>query len=509
MKSSLYRVARIAILFPIVFVSAHFYISNRIEAEFTKRNITFQSKERSFLGINYYNLAWNKSIAKRIHIPFRAPIIITVFDAHILLVKNQKSSTSLSNNDFPVQIRAENLSISHSALPIRLEGLSGSVLPKLSLSSSSLKIDKKDNSTIIQGTFPHPMDGADISIKIHQTEEETTFSAIIPTFPFTHSLLSTTSINIPESNAKGVLNGSHLDSSLSFLDSQISAHGKIDITRQKADIEYEASISLDTLHTLFPLSDALSFKGEFLLEGTAQWPEQTWSVNLKSDDFEVTGTIFDPLELKYDSFSHTSPSTLKTHLSGSNTPFWTPFEEIGWLQKTAVAAEDASFWNHQGYSIKSMQEAIDDYQTKQTLRGGSTITQQLAKNLFLSAERTMERKAHELIYTLLLEQSLSKKELLTIYLNIVEFGPEIHGVSRASQLYFLKKPSALSLVEASYLASVLPAPTRFFSLAQEAKHIPRRRTDRVLRNLYDARLISKHEFQNAIATPLRVLPPIE
>ena len=406
-------------------------------------------------------------------------------------------------------VKVENLNLYYPAMNIAAENLSGTIHPTVNLSSSTLSIQRANETTSISGTFPHPLEGEDVSLSVTMDEYETNFSVSIPSFPYKHPLLSQTTIRFPKSTIKGLLNGSRLTTSIQAHDSNISLHGTVDIHAQVAQIDYEGSIPLHTLHHIFPLSQELSLSGSFLFKGALQWPSQTWSIQLDSDDLSVSGNLFDPLPFKYGPFQHSSPSTGKSYISGPQVHTWTPYKDLGWMAKTAVAAEDSAYWSHNGYSTKSMEEALLDYQRKNTLRGGSTITQQLAKNLFLSAEKTIERKVHELIYALALEKSLTKEELLTLYLNIVEFGPEIHGIYKASQLYFLKKPSSLSLVEASYLASILPAPTRFFTIAQKSKRIPRGKTNRVLKNLLNARVISKNEYEKAFRTNLVVLPPTE
>lgn len=490
-----------------LFISFHWFVSHSIEKELTKRGIAYQSKTRSLLGLNYHQLAWNKHIASRLHVPFSYPPKITVYNGKGIISKANSESTDKER--YPITVYVHDLGLSYPAMNLAAEGLSGTIYPTLNLHSPTLSIVQADNKTNIKGTFPHPIQGEDVSIAITRDANETNFAASIPSFSYKHPLLSTTSTRIPKSEIKGLINGSRLRTSVSLLDSSISLHGTVDLSTQVAQLSYDGLITLHTLHHIFPLSQTLSLSGAFLVNGTILWPKLEWSLFLDSEAMTVRGELFDPLPFKHGPFPHTSPSTGTTLIAGPQTKYWTAYDELGWMAKTAVAAEDSAFWSHDGFSTKSMEEAIQDYHRKKSIRGGSTITQQLAKNLFLSSEKTIERKVHELIYAIGLDNFLSKEEILTTYLNVVEFGPEIHGIHRASQLYFLKKPSSLTLVEAAYLASILPAPTRFFTIAQQSKRIPRGRTDRVLKNLLDARIISKKEFDQAVRTPLRVLPPTE
>ena len=166
---------------------------------------------------------------------------------------------------------------------------------------------------------------------------------------------------------------------------------------------------------------------------------------------------------------------------------WTPYSSISDnLKRAVIAAEDASFIEHDGVDIEALEKAWDK-NSKENARveqrfqqpgkspgntsskpvkapkiaGGSTITQQLAKNLFLSGERTLLRKGQELILTLLLEKLLSKERILEIYLNSVEWGEGVYGAEAAAQQYFRKSAAKLSAYEAARLAVMLPRPKYF------------------------------------------------
>lgn len=167
---------------------------------------------------------------------------------------------------------------------------------------------------------------------------------------------------------------------------------------------------------------------------------------------------------------------------------WAPYDDISDnLKRAVIASEDASFNEHEGVDVEALEKAWDknakaDASVEQRLQqslskpsgktpakpvkpakiiGGSTITQQLAKNLFLSGERTLLRKGQELVLTLLLEQLLSKQRILEIYLNSVEWGEGIFGAEAAAQYYFRKPAAKLSAYEAARLAVMLPRPKYF------------------------------------------------
>jgi monofunctional glycosyltransferase len=140
---------------------------------------------------------------------------------------------------------------------------------------------------------------------------------------------------------------------------------------------------------------------------------------------------------------------------------WTPYAAISPALKRAVlVSEDVNFFSHHGFALDEMQSALEDaVRDRELPRGASTITQQLAKNLWLSRSRNPLRKAKEAVLTWQLERRLSKRRILELYLNVVEFGPGVYGVGAASQRYFAKPPADLDESEAAQLAAVLPSPS--------------------------------------------------
>jgi monofunctional biosynthetic peptidoglycan transglycosylase len=147
--------------------------------------------------------------------------------------------------------------------------------------------------------------------------------------------------------------------------------------------------------------------------------------------------------------------------SGRQPPLyeWADWQDIGIAPVLAVvAAEDQRYAEHFGFDFQSMQKAVRDSERGERLRGASTITQQLAKNLFLWSGRSYLRKGLEAWFALLLEVCLPKKRILEIYLNIVELGPGVYGVPAASRLYFGRDPSRMADSQAALLAAVLPNP---------------------------------------------------
>lgn len=175
---------------------------------------------------------------------------------------------------------------------------------------------------------------------------------------------------------------------------------------------------------------------------------------------------------------------------------WQPMEAISpSLQRAVLAGEDARFFEHNGFDWESIEKAWDegvkvaekeakaegDYDPNDWIprmpsfkRGASTVSQQLAKNLYLSEDRNFLRKGREALITYMMERELSKKRILEIYLNVIEWGDGIYGAEAASRFYFKKSASNLSIAEASYLSAMIPSPLNVFNPKKNPKRLRRR-----------------------------------
>ena len=175
---------------------------------------------------------------------------------------------------------------------------------------------------------------------------------------------------------------------------------------------------------------------------------------------------------------------------------WVPLSRISPnLQRAVLAGEDTNFATHHGFDYEAIQRAWDEgskvseKEAKEEgdndpsdwipdlskfRRGGSTVSQQLAKNLYLSSERTAARKVKEAAITYFLERSLSKCRILEIYLNVIEWGDGVYGAEAAAQVYFHKPASALSDREAAFLSAMIPSPLNIFNPQKNLRRVQRR-----------------------------------
>jgi monofunctional biosynthetic peptidoglycan transglycosylase len=143
------------------------------------------------------------------------------------------------------------------------------------------------------------------------------------------------------------------------------------------------------------------------------------------------------------------------------------------LKRAIIAAEDAKFVDHEGFDWEGIQRALEKNQRRgKVVAGGSTITQQLAKNLFLTGERSLLRKSQEAIITAMLEAVMDKRRILEIYLNVVEWGEGVFGAEAAARYYFGVSAAALTGSQAARLAAMLPRP-RFYDRNRDSQYLVR------------------------------------
>jgi hypothetical protein len=157
--------------------------------------------------------------------------------------------------------------------------------------------------------------------------------------------------------------------------------------------------------------------------------------------------------------------------TGPGASNWTPLDQISpYMQVAVLTTEDGAFPRHHGFNRASIRSSIiANLKARRFVRGASTITMQLAKNLFLSREKTLSRKLEEVVLADYLEQTFSKDELMELYLNVIEFGPAVYGITDAAEYYFGRAPAELNLAECLFLSSLLPAPLRYGAMRDKGE----------------------------------------
>ena len=145
------------------------------------------------------------------------------------------------------------------------------------------------------------------------------------------------------------------------------------------------------------------------------------------------------------------------------TNIWVPLSSVSpYVMKAVIIAEDDKFWSHEGFDFEAMQKALEkDIKKKKFKAGGSTISQQLAKNLYLSPSKNPIRKIKEAILTWRLESNLSKRRIMELYLNVAEWGDGVYGIEAAARKHYGKSSAGLTAREAATLAAVIPNPRRY------------------------------------------------
>lgn len=178
---------------------------------------------------------------------------------------------------------------------------------------------------------------------------------------------------------------------------------------------------------------------------------------------------------------------------------WVPISKISPnVIKAVLIGEDDKFWNHDGFDVEGMEQALEKTLTKGKVAGGSTISQQLSKNLYLSPSKNPVRKVKEAILTWRIENTLSKRRILEIYLNVAEWGDGIFGIEAAARHYYGKSAKNLTAREAARLAAVLPNPIKY-NPAGNQKYVKNR--SRIIYKIMKRRGIVIPQYQEIMAPP--------
>ena len=250
-----------------------------------------------------------------------------------------------------------------------------------------------------------------------------------------------------------------------------------------------------------------AFGGSLALSGALRRPEG-WAVRAEVDlsGLKEAARTAPPSPLRAPFTAHPEGPDGPAVLIGPANPDFVPLSTLPeHVVRAVTTSEDAGFWGHRGFDFDELKNALAaGAKAGKLLRGGSTISQQLAKNLFLSRDRTLTRKLREALVTVALEGTVPKARLLEIYLNLIEWGPGLHGLGAASRHYLGKEARDLTPREACFLAALIPSPLR--GHAAVAAGVPAERwatrVDGLLQKLNAAGVLDDEALLEALAAPI-------
>jgi hypothetical protein len=267
---------------------------------------------------------------------------------------------------------------------------------------------------------------------------------------------------------------------------------------------------------LTPRLQGFQLKGNF---STDLWIGVDWA-NL--DALELNGNVgifgckvlkapegFRPEDLQgeFEHMVELEENNFMSFVVGPSNPDFVPLPEVShYLVDSLISTEDSGFLKHKGFIVREFKSAlIKDLKEGYFKYGASSITMQIAKNVFLYREKTLSRKLQELFLTWYLEQVLPKERLLEIYVNVIEFGPGIYGIGPAAQAYFGKRARDLNPLEAAFFSSILPSPKkRYLQYCEgELNRWGDAKVQRILKLNHERGLITDAEYEAAQATPLQ------
>lgn len=307
-------------------------------------------------------------------------------------------------------------------------------------------------------------------------------------FLVNHWRIASNDVIVPQASAEAELiigkDFIELDKSSKVQLDQITAHPYAKLTLLPHKI-YELGVEIpkmdaqdvfDSFPTgLFESLEGIQVSGEmkydFDLYLDAENPDSVQLHSaIKEEGFKINSfgkTDFSKINSTFTYEPYEGDGTTRDIIVGPENPNFTPLNQISPLLRNAIlTAEDPTFFNHEGFVEKSIRASIaTNFKEKAFSRGGSTISMQLVKNVFLDREKTMARKVEEMLIVWLIEHNdiVSKERMYEVYLNVIEWGKNVYGISEAARHYFLKDQSDLTIGESIFLASIVPSPKRGLS----------------------------------------------
>lgn len=401
-----------------------------------------------------------------------------------------------------------------------LDGLRGSLAPTVALAApaGALRLDARALTLEIARDDLRlgPVSGAGrarLELRAGAAEAQLEW----PEARMDHPLLAPAPLGPWPVRARGAWDGAALAGELQAGPLRVPFSGTIGTAPPRAALSFDSGdVPLETLLVLFgdavPEGRRVEVRGSMGLRGTVSWPDGTWALTPRAEGLAVAGALPDPDGLKRGRIEWRAPGPgpedWQLAATGEDTATFVSLDEAGLFPDAAVVAEDGAFPAHRGWHLPSVQEALDAAAAGRPLRGGSTLSQQLAKNLFLDGrDRSLARKLRELLYALEMERVLGKRRILELYVNVVELGPGVFGIGPGAEAWFARPPARLTPREAAFLAACLPGPRRCWERTMIGGREPRARVDRVLELLAARGHLSPAVAETARRDTLRPVPP--
>ena len=440
---------------------------------------------------------------------FPPKIIIDGVTISELTISSAEDSMAKSPSFIPLQIEIQNLNIKIDAFPY-LNNLHGTLRPKLILKNENTQIIRDDDNWFLEGSIPfeHP----NLSTLIQFKLQDKKIDLILEEPILKHDLLERM-YQFPDMSWQGTLSSEEFTLQSQWQESTFSLRiipNKMDI--KASSLHLESQVDFENILEWLELKKQLrpnNFSAKGSLQLNLDWKDNALKqIHFDVQDLDIIGEVFPVQQMRQIGISYYPIHAQTSRFLGNRSADWVPYSKLGWLKEAVIAAEDSQFNSHKGLNLKGINEALNKSQLDSFSSGGSSITQQLAKNIFLNNKKSLERKLLELIYTISLEKNFSKESILTFYLNAIEFGPNIYGLKQASSHYFLKSPQNLTIREATFLAAILPNPLDGYKKAQ-LDQVPKYKIDQIIQNIFNGKNISKKQLYTAKAEELRLLIPQE
>jgi hypothetical protein len=501
-------------------VAARGVALSKAEAALTSQGLTWTGTTRGPLSAQWFDLAAPGLSASSLSLTLlpRPTAVLTGVDIDLDAIQQRPSGSSGGGGGMavPVSLSAEGVTVQWKGT-VLAEDLSGTLLPTLALSGPGARLSRTGDgwSGELSRYLPEDAPLSGLATLTVSGSGPVTLDLSVPEAVISHPVLAPRPLPPIAITATAQWQNGHIDGTaqvggiVAALSGGLSSDAA-DLDLTATEVPFEAILDLFG-DSLIPEHKRTEVVGTLTLTAHLTGLPVAWSAIVSADGLGAEGVLHDPTSMRRGNFSWRAPGPdggFVLRRTGDDHPTWTDLPQARLAGDAAIASEDARFASHGGYDIEGINVALKELaEGVERPRGGSTITQQLAKNLFLDGERTIARKLRELLYALELERALGKRRILELYLNIVEYGPGVYGIRQASDHYFLKRPENLSPHEAAFLAAILPSPRTWHDRVMSGRAAPERTIDRILNNMVNTGALDAKAARWAIAERLIIIPP--